>query len=67
MLPEFHEGHYSVAMHLDSEKIHLAEPFFGERRIMSIGDFVRLWYDYKGLHPQKKSDFILRRAIVIKR
>lgn len=42
------DGHYSVAVGLDDEYIYLQDPEIGKERKIKRGDFMRVWFDFKG-------------------
>jgi len=60
-------GHYSVVVGLTPTHIVLEDPGLGLRRRIKRADFMSVWFDFDDLYPERKSDIILRRIIVINR
>lgn len=60
------DGHYSVAFEVTRSKIILADPSYGVIRDLPRDQFESIWFDFKGEYPQKPSDFIARRMIVVR-
>jgi len=59
------DGHYSVVVHIDQEKIYLQDPDLGRLRTMNLDTFKRVWFDFLGDFLRSKDDIIIRRMIVI--
>lgn len=59
------DGHYSVVVHIDNEKIYFVDPEFGEIRSHNINDFKRIWFDFDVPFLRSKKDLIIRRMIVL--
>ena len=60
------DGHYSVVVGIDRERIVLADPENGRRRAMPLSVFRRVWFDYVPDAPRKPGDFVVRRLIVFR-
>lgn len=61
------DGHYSVVVDIDDEKIYLQDPKIGDMRVMDIPTFMRLWFDFPGAYIENKDDLDLRRMIVFEK
>lgn len=61
---EMADGHYSVVAGLDRKFIYLKDPEIGRIRKIKRGDFMRVWFDFKGKNV-KKNELIIRQLIVI--
>lgn len=59
------DGHYSVVVGLDDEYIYLQDPEIGGLRKIERNDFLRVWFDFKGLYINEWGDMIIRQIIVI--
>ncbi|MFH1036623.1 MAG: cysteine peptidase family C39 domain-containing protein [Patescibacteria group bacterium] len=60
------DGHYSIAVGLDEEKIVIIDPGDDHhRKEMAINLFLGIWFDYVGDYPYRKNSFILRRMIAL--
>lgn len=62
---EMPDGHSSVVVGLDADKIYLQDPETGGLREISRGDFLRVWFDFPGPMITKPEDIILRQIIII--
>jgi predicted double-glycine peptidase len=58
------DGHYSVVMGLDDEFIYLQDPELGAMRKITRNDFMRVWFDFKGM-CLKPNELIIRQIIAI--
>ncbi len=58
------DGHYSVVAGLDDKFIYLEDPEIGKTRKIKRGDFLRVWFDFKG-ECIKKNELIIRQIIAI--
>lgn len=63
---EMPDGHSSVVVGIDDEKIYLQDPETGGLREIKREDFLRVWFDFPGASITKPSDIILRQIIVIR-
>lgn len=63
---EMPDGHSSVVVGLDADKIYLQDPETGGLRKISRNDFLRVWFDFPGAKITKPSDIILRQIIIIR-
>ena len=63
---EMPDGHSSVVVGLDAEKIYLEDPEIGGLREIKREDFLRVWFDSPGASIAKPEDIILRQIIVIR-
>ena len=60
------DGHYSVVVGLDDEFIYLQDPEIGKLRKIEKGDFIKVWFDFKGEYINP-SELIIRQIIAISR
>lgn len=58
------DGHYSVVVGLDDEFIYLQDPEIGKLRKINRGDFMKVWFDFKGEYI-KPDELIVRQIIAI--
>ena len=58
------DGHYSLVIGLNNEHIYLLDPEIGAERVLKRDDFLRVWFDYEGLYPQKE-EMIIRQLIAV--
>ena len=58
------DGHYSVVAGLDKKFIYLQDPEIGKMRKLDKGDFMAVWFDFKGRYI-KPSELIVRQIIAI--
>jgi predicted double-glycine peptidase len=58
-------GHYSVVIGFEKNRLYLADPYLGRKRIVKIKDFMEVWFDFYGDIPDKRTDFIIRRMIIV--
>lgn len=63
---EMPDGHSSLVVGLDAEKIYLQDPETGGLREIKREDFLRVWFDFPGPVITKPSDIILRQIIIIR-
>lgn len=63
---EMPDGHYSVVVGLDADKIYLQDPEIGGPRAVSRDDFLRVWFDFPGVSITKPEDMVLRQIIIIR-
>jgi len=63
---EMPEGHSSVVVGLDDEKIYLQDPEIGGLREISRYDFMKVWFDFSGEYI-KADELIVRQLIAIYR
>jgi predicted double-glycine peptidase len=61
---EIADGHYSVVAGLDDKFIYLLDPEIGKIRKIKRGDFLRVWFDFRGGRI-KKNELIIRQIIAI--
>ncbi len=61
------EGHYSVVIGIDKNKIYFIDPEYGKKVSMSLINFQKVWFDYKGDIFKSKKDFRVRPLIIIKK
>mgnify|MGYP001571990930 CR=1 FL=1 len=59
------EGHYSVIIDIDNQKIFLQDPEIGKVRKIDLETFKRVWFDFEGPFIGSKKDLILRRMLLI--
>jgi predicted double-glycine peptidase len=65
------DGHYSVVVGIDKNKITLMDPqlrkvfIFVRRRVMQVKTFFRVWFDFPGDYIESSKDIILRMMIVV--
>jgi len=59
------EGHYSVVVDIDKKNIWLMDPTLAGRRKMSLGKFLRIWFDFPGKFLKTPKDLILRLILVV--
>ncbi|MGD0977481.1 MAG: papain-like cysteine protease family protein [Minisyncoccia bacterium] len=60
-----YDGHYSIVIGLDNDKIILQDPEVGGTREFPLELFKRIWFDFKNDFIVSKDDMIIRRMIVI--
>ena len=58
------DGHYSVVVGLDDKFIYLQDPEIGKIRKLERGDFMTVWFDFRGRYI-KPNELIVRQIIVI--
>ncbi len=58
------DGHYSVVAGLDDKFIYLQDPEIGKMRKMKKDDFMKVWFDFKGMYI-KQNELVIRETIVI--
>jgi len=58
------DGHYSVVCGLDDKFIYLQDPEIGKLRKIKRGDFMRVWFDFRGEH-MKSNELIIRQIIAV--
>ena len=58
-------GHYSVIIGFEKNKIIMVDPHFGRRKKISIKQFLIRWFDFDDYPAKNKSNLFLRRIIVI--
>ncbi len=63
-LSEMADGHYSVVIGLDDEKIYLQDPEIGGLREIKRNDFMKVWFDFTGEYI-KADELISRQLIAI--
>lgn len=61
------DGHYSVVIGFEKNKIIMVDPHFGEIRKMRIDQFLVRWFDFEIYPAKNRSELFLRRIIVIHR
>ena len=65
------DGHYSVVVDVGKKEVVLADPIikkiliYTRRRKMSVRNFMKVWFDYKGEYLNKPSDMIIRWMMVM--
>ena len=64
---EMPDGHSSVVVGLDNEKIYLEDPEIGGLREIPRAEFLRVWFDFPGASIKKPDDIVLRQIIVIRK
>ena len=63
-LTEMADGHYSVVVGLDDEKIYLQDPEIGGLREIERNDFMKVWFDFRGEYI-KADELVIRQLIAI--
>lgn len=63
---EMPDGHSSIVVGLDPEKIYLQDPEIGGLREVPRSELLRVWFDFPGPAITKLSDIILRQIIIIR-
>jgi len=63
---EIADGHYSVVEGLDDKFIYLQDPEIGKIRKIKKNDFLKVWFDFKGMYI-KPSELVTREIIVIRK
>jgi len=58
------DGHYSVVTGLDEKFIYLQDPEIGRINKIKREDFLRVWFDFKGMYI-KPSELVIRETIAI--
>lgn len=67
-LEDMPEGHSSIVVGLDEERIHLLDPELGGVRSIKHSDFLRAWIDWReDPYLQRCSDLILRQVMIIEK
>lgn len=61
------EGHYSVVVGVDDNKIVIADPETATKRKFSHDDFTRIWFDFTGDHIEKPSNIRIRSYLPLQR
>lgn len=61
---EVPDGHYSVVVGLNDEYIFLQDPEIGGERKIKREDFLKVWFDFRGLYL-KPDELIIRQLIAI--
>jgi len=61
------DGHYSVVVGIDADKVYICDPQIGRMREFLYDDFKRVWFDFSGEWIKNKEDLVLRRVIVVKK
>ncbi len=61
---EVADGHYSAVIGLDDKYIYLQDPEIGGVRKLDRDDFMRVWFDFKGVYL-KLDELIVRQLIAI--
>ena len=61
---EVADGHYSVAVGLDTDHIYLQDPEIGSERKIKREDFMKVWFDFTG-NQIKPNELIIRQLIAI--
>ncbi len=61
---EIADGHYSVVVGLDDEKIYLQDPEIGGLREIERNDFMKVWFDFRGEYI-KADELVIRQLIAI--
>lgn len=61
---EVPDGHYSVVVGLDDEYIYLQDPEIGKLRKIKRRDFMKVWFDFDGMHIDK-NNLVIKRIIAI--
>lgn len=59
------DGHYSVVVDINKKEIVLADPILIHERRISIRNFLKVWFDYKGEYLNKPEDMIIRWLMVL--
>lgn len=59
------DGHYSVIIDIDKENIVMLDPLWGKKRKMTLNNFLKVWFDYKGEYLEKPEDIINRWLMVL--
>jgi len=59
------QGHYSVAVDINKNKIFLADPEIPSIRKLDRKKFMKAWFDYLDFFPTTKSRFLVRQLIVV--
>ena len=59
------EGHYSIVTNIDKTHIHLVDPELGKHRSIPLNIFIHVWFDLPFPYAKTKSDFWLRRLIIV--
>lgn len=57
------DGHYSVVVGLNATHIYIQDPETGGLRTFRRGDFMRVWFDFKGESITSWVDMIVRQLI----
>ena len=60
------DGHYSIVVGLNDKFIYLQDPELGKIRKLKRGDFMIVWFDFKGKYI-KPDELIIRQIITIHR
>lgn len=58
------DGHYSVVAGLDDKFIYLQDPEVGKMRKVKKDDFMKVWFDFKGMYI-KPGGLVIREIIAI--
>ncbi len=58
------DGHYSIVVGLDDEKIYIQDPELGKIREIKRDDFMVVWFDFKGKYI-KPEELVIRQIIAI--
>lgn len=61
---EVADGHYSAVIGLDDDYIYLQDPEIGGVRKLDRGDFIRVWFDFRGEYL-KPDELVVRQLIAI--
>ncbi|MDP3997785.1 MAG: C39 family peptidase [Candidatus Andersenbacteria bacterium] len=64
---EVPDGHYSVVVGLDDQKIYLQDPEIGKMRAITRADFLRVWFDFKTNQITTWEDMIIQQLIAVYR
>jgi len=58
-------GHSSVVVGIDQERIHLVDPWLGQKISIPLAEFERVWFDWKGTDTiQSWEDMVIRQIII---
>jgi ABC-type bacteriocin/lantibiotic exporter with double-glycine peptidase domain len=59
------DGHYSVVTGISDTHIYLQDPEIGGLRTLSLDDFYKVWFDFRGTYISAWEDMLLRQCIVV--
>lgn len=59
-------GHSSIVVDIDEEKVYLLDPEDGKIRPILRGDFLRVWFDWREEPTISPTNLIIRQAMVVK-
>lgn len=59
------DGHYSIVVGLDADFTYLQDPEIGALRKLARGDFMKVWFDFRGEHITSWGAMVLRQLIAV--